>query len=177
MRRIEAMLSMGLFTLACAAMAGAQQTRTEAIQGMRKTKPSEMDPTYTKAAPFAQQLVDQALAANPSVLLMAIHAAVPGHKNLIVASNFGRIGKIGDEDDMRCINTGKDNLEVDPTGKHFEAELPLQDKAGKTIGALGVVFNYKPGDDKIAMAKTAHAIADTMKAQLPTEMSLLKPAN
>ncbi len=177
MRRTEAMLSMAVLALGFASTASAQQTRTEAIQGMRKTKPSEMDPTYTKAAPFAQHLVDQALAANPSVLLMAIHAAVPGHKNLIVASNFGRIGKIGDEDDMRCINTGKDNLEVDATGKHFEVELPLEDKAGKTIGALGVVFNYKPGDDKIAMAKTAHAIADTMKAQLPTEMSLLKPAN
>jgi iron complex outermembrane receptor protein len=47
----------------------------------------------------------EALAKHPEILLMAIHAAPPGHKNLIVASNFGRIGKIGDEDDMRCIRT------------------------------------------------------------------------
>lgn len=42
---------------------------------------------------------------------------------MIVASNFGRISKIGDEDDLRCIRTGKSNLELNSTGKHFEDEL------------------------------------------------------
>lgn len=154
----------------------AQQTREEAVKGMRTVQPKEMDATYTKAAPFAQKLIDEALAEHPEVILIAIHAAPPGHKNVIIASNFGRIGKLGDEDDMRCIHTGRPNLEVDATGKHFEAEIILQDQSNKTIGALGVVFNYKPGDDKVAMAKIATDIANKMKAQLPTSQTLFGPA-
>jgi hypothetical protein len=164
-----------LATLAPAAIrAHAQQTREQAVAGMRKVDPKEMDPTYTKAAPYAQKLLDQALAKHPEIILIAIHATPPGHKNLIVASNFGRIGKIGDEDDMRCIRTGKSNLEVN--GPHFEDELVLQDASGKTIGALGVVFNYKPGEDKAALEKIAIKTRDEMKAKLPSEARLFGPA-
>jgi hypothetical protein len=156
--------------------APAQETREQAVAGMRKVDAKEMDPSYTKAAPFAQKLVDEALAKHPEIILIAIHAQPPDHKNLIVASNFGRIGKIGDEDDLRCIRTGKSNLEVAPTGNHFEDELVLQDASGKTIGALGVVFHYKAGDDKAAMAKIAEQVRDEMKAQLPNKSALFGPA-
>lgn len=154
----------------------AQQTRDQAVAGMRKVDAKEMDPSYTTAAPFAQKLVNEALAKHPELLLLAIHAAPPGHKNLIIASNFGRIGKIGDEDDMRCIRTGKSNLEMSAAGDHFEDELILQDKAGKTIGALGVVFNYKPGDDKAAYQKIAEQVRDEMRAQLTSSSKLFGPA-
>jgi hypothetical protein len=156
-------------------VAYAQQTREQAIAGMRKVQAKEMDLTYTTAAPAAQKLVDEALARHPEVILLAIHATPPGHKNLIVASNFGRIGKIGDEDDTRCIDTGKSNLEVN--GKHFEDEVAMKDQSGKTIGALGVVFYYKPGDDKAAMAKIANQIRDEMQASIPNEAALFGPSS
>jgi hypothetical protein len=155
-------------------VAHAQQTREQAIAGMRKVDAKEMDPTYTTAAPAAQKLVEEALTSHTEVILLAIHAAPPGHKNLIVASNFGRIGKIGDEDDLRCIHTGKSNLEVN--GNHFEDEVVMKDQSGKTIGALGVVFNYRPGDDKAAMARVADQIRDEMQASTPTEAALFGPA-
>jgi iron complex outermembrane receptor protein len=160
----------------CVAPALTQETREQAIAGMRKVDAKEMDPTYTKAAPFAQKLVDEALAKHPEVILLAVHAQPPNHKNLIVASNFGRIGKIGDEDDLRCIRTGKSNLELSATGNHFEDELVLLDSSGNTIGALGVVFNYKPGDDKTALAKIAEQVRDEMKAKLPDKAALFGPA-
>jgi hypothetical protein len=153
----------------------AQETREQAVAGMRKVDAKEMDPTYTTPAPFAQKLVDDALAKHPEIILLAIHAQPPGHKNLIVASNFGRIGKIGDEDDLRCVRTGKPNLELNSTGKHFEDELIMQDATGKTIGALGVVFNYKPGDDKTALAKIATQVRDEMKAVTPSKSALFEP--
>ena len=156
--------------------ASAQETREQAVAGMRHVDAKEMDPTYTKPAPFAQKLVEAALARHPEVILIAIHATPPGHKNLIVASNFGRIGKIGDEDDMRCIRTGKSNLEVNSTGKHFEDELVLQDGSGKTIGALGVVFNYRAGEDKAGLAKLAEQVREEMKVKLPSEATLFGPA-
>jgi len=152
----------------------AQETREQAAAHLRKPNPKEMDPTYTKAAPFAQKLVDQALAEHPEVLLLAIHAGAPKYD--IIASNFGRIGKLGDEDDLRCIRTGKDNLEVNPEGIHFEDQIPLRDQAGKIIGAIGVVFRYKAGDDKLALQKIAQEIRDEMKTQLPDAKRLFGPA-
>ena len=172
MRKVPGIAIGIMLGLICVTPGLAQETREQAVAGMRKVDPKEMDHTYTKPAPFAQKLVDEALAKHPEVILMAIHAQPPNHKNLIVASNFGRIGKIGDEDDLRCIRTGKSNLEVGPTGKHFEDELVLLDASGKTIGALGVVFNYQQGDDKEALEKIANQIQDEMKAQLPSKNAL-----
>ena len=165
-----------VFTFASAIVAPiiAQQTREQAIAGMRKVEAREMDPTYTTAAPYAQQLLQTALDKHPEILLIAIHAQPPGHKNLIIASNFGRIGKIGDEDDMRCIHTGKPNLEVN--GPHFEDELVLLDRTGKTIGALGVVFNYKPGDNKEALEKIAIATRDEMQRKIRSNADLFSPS-
>src|SRR5580658_5455923 len=120
MKRTVKLVCGAVLIVASVAPAVAQETRDQAVAGMRHVDPKEMDPTYTQAAPFAQKLVDEALANHPEVILIAIHAQPPGHKNLIVASNFGRIGKIGDEDDMRCIRTGKSNLEISEKGDHFE---------------------------------------------------------
>jgi hypothetical protein len=66
---------------------------------------------------------------------------------------------------MRCIRTGKPNLEVN--GPHFEDEVALKDKSGRTIGAVAAVFNYKPGDDKQRMVATAEQIGSEMQRQLP----------
>ena len=174
MQPLNKPLLMAAVILTCVAPLVSQQTREEAIKGMRKVKPSEMDPTYTQPAAFAQKLVNEALDKHPEVILLAIHAQPPGHSDLIVASNFGRIGKIGDEDDMRCIRTGKPNLEVN--GPHFEDELILKDAAGKTIGALGVVFNLKAGDDKQRLIAIAEEIGRDMQSRLPDPLRLFGPA-
>jgi 2',3'-cyclic-nucleotide 2'-phosphodiesterase (5'-nucleotidase family) len=130
----------------------------------------------TKPAPTAQKLVDEALAKHPEVVIIAMHVAPPNQKDyVIVASNIGRIGKKADEDDMRVIDTGKSNLEINKAGNHFEVELVLQDQSGKTIGAAGIVFNYKPGDDKVKMERTAEQIRDEWKKQTPSKESLFQP--
>jgi hypothetical protein len=132
----------------------------------------------THAKIFAQQLVDQAIAKHPEVVVLAMHVTPPKEKdNVIVASNIGRIGKKADEDDMRVIDTGKSNLEVNPNGDRFEVELVLKDAAGKTIGALGVVFPYKPGDDKAAFDKKAQQIRNELRAQIPALDKLFEPAH
>ena len=174
MKKIGRIIAIVAFIIGSLAIAQAQDTRESVVAHMRKVDPKEMDPAYEKAAPLAQKLVDDALAAHHDVLLMAIHAGAP--KYWIIASNFGRLGKLGDEDDLRCIRTGKNNLEVDATGRHFEVELPLKDKSGQTIGALGIVFNYKPGDDKAVFENTGEHIRDAMKARIASSDSLFGPA-
>jgi hypothetical protein len=72
---------------------------------------------------------------------------------------------------MRCVFTGKPNLEVNSTGKRFESEMQLHDRSGRVIGALGVVVAYKAGDDKQALFKHADEI------RLQMEKMILDSAN
>jgi iron complex outermembrane receptor protein len=122
---------------------------------------------------YAQKLVDETLAKHREVVIIAMHVTPPGRStNVIIASNIGRIGKVADDDDLRVINTGKPNLEVNVTGNHFEVELVLEDDTGKNIGALGVVFDYKKGDDKIAMQKKAEQVRAELRRQIPSKDKL-----
>jgi iron complex outermembrane receptor protein len=125
---------------------------------------------------FAQKLVDDTLARHKEVVIMAMHVTPPGKPdNVIIASNIGRIGKKADEDDMRVINTGKPNLEVNTKGDHYEVELVMQDQSGKTIGAVGIVFMNEKGKEQ-EFLKKATQIRDEMKAQTPTVAKLFEPA-
>ena len=124
---------------------------------------------------FAQKLVNETLAKHKDVIIMAMHVTPPGRdENVIIASNIGRYGKKADEDDLRVINTGQSNLEVNKAGNHFEVELPLQDQAASTIGAVGIVFNYKNGDDKTKLAKIAERVRDEMRTQILSKEKLFE---
>src|SRR5215469_4232510 len=124
---------------------------------------------------YAQKLVNETLAKHKEVVIMAFHVTPPNQtENVIIASNIGRIGKKADEDDMRVINTGESNLEVNKAGNHFEDELPLLDASGNRIGAVGIVFNYKSGDDKQKLAKNAELVRDEMSKQIPSKEKLFE---
>jgi hypothetical protein len=124
---------------------------------------------------YAQKLLNDTLAKHKDVVIMAFHVTPPNQtENVIIASNIGRIGKKADEDDMRVIDTGANNLEVNKTGNHFEDELPLLDQSGNRIGAVGIVFNYKAGDDKQKLAKKAEQVRDEMSKQISSKEKLFE---
>lgn len=126
---------------------------------------------------YAQKLLDETLAKHKEVVIMAMHVTPPGKTdNVIIASNIGRIGKKADEDDMRVIETGKPNLEVNKKGDHFEVELVMQDQSGKTIGAVGIVFMYEKGKEA-EFQKKAEQVRDEMKQKTPTLAKLFEPAD
>lgn len=133
-----------------------------------------VSPQETKKI-FAQKLLDDTLTKHKEVIIMAMHVTPPGKTdNVIIASNIGRIGKKADEDDMNVINTGKPNLEVNKKGDHYEVELVMQDQAGKTIGAVGIVFMNEKGKEQ-EFLKKATDIRDEMKAQTSTIAKLFEP--
>lgn len=147
--------------LVCPAILSAQDAASKADSQPPKT--------------YAQKLVNDTLAKHKEVVIMAFHVTPPNQsENVIIASNIGRIGKKADEDDMRVIDTGKSNLEVNKTGNHFEDELPLLDQAGNRIGAVGIVFDYKPGVDKNKLAKQAEKVRDEMAQQIPSKEKLFE---
>jgi len=126
----------------------------------------------------AQRLVNEFMGEYPRIEILAIHTTPPDSDyNIIAGSNIGRIGKKADNDDMRCVFTGKPNLEINSTGKRFESEMQLHDRTGKVIGALGVVFPYKSGADKQALHTEAEKIRAEMEKRIPDAASLFRPAS
>ena len=123
---------------------------------------------------YAQELVDRTVAQNPDLLVVVMHVTPPkAPDNVIIASNIGRIGKLGDEDDLRVINTGQPNLEVGHGGERYEVELVLRDVAGETIGALGLVWPYRPGLDKAPFEKKAEKIRDALARRILNTANLM----
>lgn len=126
---------------------------------------------------YAQTLTTRTVAKHPELLVMMIHATPPaGKRNVIIGSNIGRFGKAADDDDLRVIDKGSTNLEVGGDGDRFETELPLNDATGKRIGALGLVFPLKAGDDKEAIHRKGLAIRDEVAAAIPNSAALFARA-
>jgi hypothetical protein len=124
----------------------------------------------------AQALTEQIVRAHPDLLVMMIHATPPGkNKNVVIGSNIGRLGKEADEDDLRVIEHGSTNLEVGGDNDRFETELPLNDASGARIGALGLVFAYRVGQDKEAIHAHGRAIRDELAKLIPDNAALFAP--
>ena len=123
---------------------------------------------------YAQELVDRTVAANPDLLVVAMHVTPPkALENVIIASNIGRIGKPADPDDLRVIETGKANVEVAGGGKRIEVELPLRDVTDATIGALGLVWPYRPGQDQASFELEAQRIRDALATRILNAANLM----
>ena len=117
---------------------------------------------------FAQKLLDETLAKHKNVVIMAMHVTPPGQAdNVIIASNIGRIGKKADEDDMRVIDTGQAEPGSEQERRPFRSRVNSAGRIGKTIGAVGIVFNYEKGKEA-EFQKNAEQIRDEMKQKTPT---------
>ena len=93
MKRTVKLVCGAVLIAASVAPAAAQETSEQAVAGMRKVDPKEMDPTQTKAAPFAQKLVDEALAKHPEVILIAIQEIFPLDNHSPVWSKISPLSK------------------------------------------------------------------------------------
>ena len=160
--------------LAKKAEAVRDQLKRKISNAANLTQAYQFDPTIPTNT-YAQELVDQTMAAHPQLLILMLHIVPPGKStNVVVGSSIGRIGKAADADDMRAITTGIPNLEVN--GNRFEVETRLLDAKGRTLGAVGIVFPYKPGDDKAALQREGFAIRDELRAKIPALAKLMEPA-
>lgn len=148
----------------------------QTLSAKNAADPYPFDPNFGPNT-YAQKLTERTVAAHPDILVMMIHATPPhGKYNVIIGSNIGRFGKKADEDDLRVIEKGSTNLEVGGDNDRFETELPLLDRAGKRIGALGLVFGLKPDTNKDALHKHGLAIRDEVARAIPNNAALFRPA-
>ena len=125
---------------------------------------------------FAQTIVNDVMAAHSELVVIGLHTIAPGAKDeTMIATNLDRIGKKDDDDDIAVATERKTicapNLK-DPT--RFEVQVPMMDKAGDVIGAIGLVFKYKAGDDEVALHKKALKIRAEIAARLASKDDLFK---
>jgi hypothetical protein len=144
-----------------------------AVAGITVALPA---PTRLPTKIYGQHLVDEVLIRHPAVLLIGLHVTPPGEAdNVIIASNFGRLGKKADEDDLGVIRTGRSKAEPNEAKTRFAVELPLEDLGGNTIGALGLNFGYKEGDDRQSLERIAVAIRNELKRRTADTANLVEP--
>ena len=138
------------------------------------TEPHPYDPLATTKT-HAQKLVDATLAKHPDVIVLAMHVTLPkGEDNIIAASNFGRIGKKADADDMKVIDSGVPMAGVAGDGKRYGVALPLRDTSGKTVGELNVGFRYQSNEDEKALLARAEKLRDELQKSIPSADALVE---
>ena len=164
-----ALLAVALCTLSCAAPV------------LRAASTPEEMATWTKAADnkiYAQQLVNETMAAHPELLVIGMHATKPGTTDQrMIASNLDRIGKHDDDDDIGVATEHKTICapNLNETFK-FEVLMPLKDASGQTLNAaIGFVFKYQAGDDEVKMHAKAVALRDNLARQTPSLAALFEP--
>lgn len=116
----------------------------------------------------AQRLVDAEIEGHPRLVTLAMHVALAGQGNQIIASNFGRIGKAADKDDAHVIADGAILKEVTNGGRRLAVELPMHDAAGRTIGALSTSFTVDAAGGQDAAAAEANTVRDEIAQHVAT---------
>ncbi|MFC5520641.1 hypothetical protein [Polaromonas jejuensis] len=125
---------------------------------------------------YAQELVDRTVAQNRDVLVAAMHVTPPkSDGNIVIASNIGRLGKPGDEDDLRVIATGETRVKVARSGERISIDIALRDATGDTVGSLGLVWPYRAGEDTAQYERKAQAIRDTLARRILNTGNLMDP--
>ncbi|MDH7974463.1 hypothetical protein QH494_19920 [Sphingomonas sp. AR_OL41] len=135
---------------------------------------AEPDPFVAGAvrAPRAQALVEAMLDRFPELVSLALHVAPPGGGNAIIASNFGRIGKAGDSDDLQVEQDGIVLREVTDGGRRLAVELPLLDRGGRPIGALSISFAVPLGSQPQSALPRALIVRNTLARRIASREAL-----
>lgn len=118
-----------------------------------------------------QALVERELAKEPGLVTIALHVALPGRDNEIIASNFGRIGKAADKDDLHVISDSAVLQEETNAGRRRAVELPLLDRRGRVIGALSTSF-LTGSDGKEGAYRSALRVQQDLSRRIPRLESL-----
>ncbi len=110
--------------------------------------------------PRAQVLADQVIARNPDMLDAIMHVSpTPDAPNIVIAAHLQKAnGEASGEDDLGVARTGAPLVEVQKDGVRLGILMQMRDARHHPIGALGLMYPYKPGDDVEAAVRRSFAI-------------------
>lgn len=136
-------------------------------------------PDKAQAFPnFAQDLTEQVLQRHPDVLVVAVHAQIPGEEiNRVVAINQAQWTKFlwrpSDDIDTDTAKTQRTVVQVIPATHRMEVHMPLHTAAGQTVATLVCVWNFKDEEEAPELMKRSQQIRDEIAPSVPSLSKLL----
>lgn len=122
---------------------------------------------------YAQRLVNDLAASDPSLVAVGIHCVAPGAQaQAIVASTLNVIGKPSDPED---VVRGSTTISPSKKAPKIGVMMPLLDRSGREIGSLALQFKYQTGEDQVKFFAAATAIRDRLAQSIPALADLFAP--
>jgi len=140
-------------------------------------------PVWGKASAnriYAQQLVNELMAADPTLLSVALHATPAGATQpQIVAHTQDLIGKLDSPADLTMIRL--DQTVIGPELVEHTTQVisrmvvhaPLRDRHGTIIGLAVFSFKRHPGREKLDALVRAEAILAQLAEKIPSSAALM----
>lgn len=124
---------------------------------------------------YAQRLVDELGGRHPELVRIGIHVTPPNtSENVIIACNESeRIGRKSDSEDLKAMKSGQPVILKE--GENFDVTLPLHDAAGNTIGAIGLTFKPRAGEQDADAARRARGLAREIEKRIASIGQLFEP--
>jgi hypothetical protein len=123
---------------------------------------------------YAQRLVAEVINTHPDMLDVIFHVTPPNSSDnvAIAAYTAKERGAKSGEDDLGVIATGKPLVEVQKDGVRIGVLLPLKDGAAQTIGALGLMYDYRAGQDEQQFLRRSEEVRDQLASRIPSRAAL-----
>ena len=145
-----------------------------------RAQPAEAPPG--KAADnriYAQQLVNDLLAANGDLLAVGLHAIPPGGTEyMIVAHSRDLIGKKDSEADVEMIKNDQTIIGPETTGYTTTPRMvvhdALRDRTGRVVGLAVLSFKLETGTTKLATHARANALMQALARKIPDTTALFQ---
>ena len=127
---------------------------------------------------FAQSLTEQLSKRHPDVLVVAIHAQIPGEEiNRVIAINQAQWGKFlwrpSDDIDTDTAKTQRTVAQVIPATHRMEVHMPLHAAPGQTIATLVCVWSFKDEEEAPELMKRSQQMRDEIAPSVPSLARLL----
>ncbi|GAA4504665.1 hypothetical protein [Gluconacetobacter tumulicola] len=152
------------FAFTCLA-AGAAMADTKA--------PVHYDPVH---APTAQTLVQQIAMRHDDMVLLGVHATVPGSKNnvIIACNDQARIGKPSSKGDLALIGKPKIMVARLPQKNVYEVAMTLNDAQGRTVGMMVDQMRLNAVPDEVEALRRALEVRSELEKNIPSEGALFE---
>jgi hypothetical protein len=149
-------------------------------QGSAQTAVPPAEAPLGKAADnkiYAQQLVNDLLAANGDLLAVGFHALPPGGTEyMIVAHSRDLISKKDSEADVEMIKNDQTIIGPETTGyttmPRMVVHAALRDSAGRIVGLAVFSFKLETGTTKLATHARAEAMLDGLARKISNSAAL-----
>jgi hypothetical protein len=127
---------------------------------------------------FAQQIVDDTLAAHPEITGLELSTTPPNKTNCvtIAASDLKEIGEKCDKEDFTAVKTNAPFVEKETENgtEIFAVTLPIHDRAGNIIGTAGIDFRRDSQSELAKITERAKQIGAELEAKLKSKVKMFE---